>query len=280
MIKFVKDKPLKKITRYQPSNTNASNKFFSTQKIPFKTVRIVVLLFLFSYIIILVFKKTAFSPEYTIKTIKYSTSDMQVFWNTWLYNQISSLLKKENYYISRFTKSNVLEAVKIKYPIVSNIEISLLGESSIYVDLEFQEPDLIFKLQNKKFWLYWSEIIELSSWSKLSAWKKTVFLPDYLSGQKVLSGLFYKITSTQLKEQIDLISSLLPNLEQMTYLPWWEKTIVNMPKWMILYINNAIDIAEQIKYYNLLKSYYTDFAKVREVDLWSSGKDKIIVRKR
>lgn len=170
--------------------------------------------------------------------------------------------------------------LKKNYPSVSNIELSMMWDSAIYVDLDFQEPDLILKLQNKKFWLYWSTIIELSSGSKLSAWKKILFLPDYLSWAKALSGLFYRIPSAKLIEQIDTIQALLPNLEQITYLPWWEKTLVNMPKWQILYFNNLIDIVEQVKYYNLLKSYYTDFAKIKEVDLWSSGKDKIIVRKR
>lgn len=280
MIKFVKDRPFKKITRNQLSDIKPSIKFFSIKKIPIKLVWTIVILLLVVYAIILVFKKTAFSAEYTIKTIKYSTSDTQTFLNTWLYNQISNLLKKENYYISRLTKNKVLKTIQVLYPIVSNIEISMLWDSSIYVDLDFQEPDLIVMLQSKKFWIYWSTIIEISSGSKLSAWKKTIFLPAYLSWQKALSGFFYKIDSTKLKEQVETIFALLPNLEQITYLPWWEKTIVYMPKWQILYLNNSIDITEQIKYFNLLKSYYTDFAKVKEIDLWSSGKDKIIVRKR
>lgn len=280
MIKFVKDKPFKRITKNQSSDIKTSIKLFSMKKIPIKLIWTIVILLFITYAIILVFKKTAFSTEYTIKTIKYSTSDVQVFSNTWLYNQISSLLKKENYYISRLTKNKVLKTIQVSYPIVSNIEISMLWDSSIYVDLDFQEPDLIVRLQNKKFWIYWSTIIEISSGSKLSAWKKTIFLPDYLSWQKVLSGFFYKIDATKLKEQVETIFALLPNLEQITYLPWWEKTIVYMPKWQILYLNNSIDIPEQVKYFNLLKSYYTDFAKVKEIDLWSSGKDKVIVRKR
>lgn len=280
MIKFVKSKPLKKINRNSISENKPSIKFFSIKKFPAKLVLISISLLLWIYVVILAFQKTAFSQEYTIKTIKYSTSDMQTFSNTWLYNQISSLLKKENYYISRLTKSSVLEEVKKNYPLVSNIELSMLWDSTIYVDLDFQEPDLILKIQNKKFWLYGSNVIALSSWSKLSAWKKILFLPDYLSWAKALSGLFYRIPSAKLIEQIDTIQALLPNLEQITYLPWWEKTLVNMPKWQILYFNNLIDIVEQVKYYNLLKSYYTDFAKIKEVDLWSSGKDKIIVRKR
>lgn len=280
MIKFVKSKPLKKINRNSISDNKPSIKFFSMKKFPVKLIWISISLLIFIYAIILIFKNTAFSQEYTIKTIKYNTSDMQTFSNTWLYNQISNLLKKENFYISRLTKSSVLDEVKKNYPSVSNIELSMMWDSAIYVDLDFQEPDLILKLQNKKFWLYWSTIIELSSGSKLSAWKKTLFLPDYLSWAKALSGLFYRIPSAKLIEQINTIQALLPNLEQITYLPWWEKTLVNMPKWQILYFNNLIDIVEQVKYYNLLKSYYTDFAKIKEVDLWSSGKDKVIVRKR
>lgn len=280
MIKFVKSKPLKKITRHSISDNKPNIKFFSIKKFPAKLILITISLLLGIYAIILIFQKTAFSQEYIIKNIKYNTWDMQTFSNTWLYNQISSLLKKENYYISRLTKSSILSEVKKQYPIVSNIEISLLGDSTIYVDLEFQEPDLILKIQNKKFGLYGTTIVELSSGSKLNAWKKTVFLPDYLSWTKTLSGFFYKITPNKLIEQINLIQTLLPNLEQITYLPWWEKTIVSMPNWQTLYFNNSIDITEQVKYFNLLKSYYPSFAKIKEIDLGSSGKDKVIVKKR
>lgn len=280
MIKFVKNKPLKKINRHAVSESAPKINIFSMKKFPAKLIWISISLLICIYAIILIFKRTAFSQEYTIKTIKYSTSDMQTFSNTWLYNQISSLLKKENYYISRLTRSSVLDEVKKNYPSVSNIELSMLWDSTIYVDLDFQEPDLILRIQNKKFWLYGSNIIELSSGSKLSAWKKTLFLPDYLSWAKALSWLFYRVSSSKLIEQVNTVAALLPNLEQITYLPWWEKTVVYMPKWQMLYFNNMVDIVEQVKYYNLLKSYYADFNKIKEIDLWSSGKDKVIVKKR
>jgi hypothetical protein len=280
MIKFVKSRPLKKINRHSISERKTNISFFSIKKIPTKLIRITILLLLWIYAVILAFQKTAFSPEYTIKTIKYNTSDIQNFSNTWLYNQISNLLKKENFYVSRLVKNSILAEIKKQYPIVSNLEISMLWENTIYVDLDFQEPDLILRLQNKKFWVYGSTIIELSSGSKLSVWKENLFLPEYLSGTKALSGFFYKIDPKTLIAQIKTIHSLLPNLQQITYLPWWEKTIVYMPKWQILYFNNTVDITEQVKYFNLLKSYYTDFAKVKEVDLGSSGKYKIVVKKR
>lgn len=280
MIKFVKSKPLKKINRNTVSESSPRTKLFSIKKFPIKLIWITVSLLICIYAVILVFKRTAFSQEYTIKTIKYSTSDMQIISNTWLYNQISSLLKKENFYISRLSKNSILTEIQKNYPSISDIVFSMVWESVIYVDLDFKEPDLILKLENKKFWLYGNTIIELSSGSKLSAWKKTLFLPEYLSWAKALSGLFYRIPSNKLIEQVNTIAALLPNLEQITYLPWWEKTIVYMPKWQMLYFNNMVDVVEQVKYYNLLKSYYTDFAKIKEVDLWSSGKDKVIVKKR
>jgi hypothetical protein len=144
--------------------------------------------------------------------------------------------------------------------------------------LTFRPIDMIIRNQDKLFALVNDTILPIYSWNKISNGIKILDLPTYLSGMNILSGLFYRQAATGLVQQIELIYQWFPGLHHVEYLPWGERSIVFLDG-KRFYINNLSDIQNQIRNYQLLKKYYKDYAQLEDVDLWSLGKDKVIVRR-
>ena len=93
-----------------------------------------------------------------------------------------------------------------------------------------------------------------------------------------MTGLFFRQSSDSLIQQLSLIAQGFPKLTRIEYLPGGERTAVYLTN-QVIYINNLMDVAQQIQNYMLLQKYYPSFAQLKEVDLGSLEKDKIIVRK-
>jgi hypothetical protein len=222
-------------------------------------------------------KKTIFAFEYTIKKINYNSGDLSEYSNQSLYNQIKKIILNENFYVVRWNKSNILNQIKINFPFISKLNIQYLPKNKISISLEFIKPDLIIKNQNFKFWVYKWFIFSIASWDKIWNWVITIALPDYLENSNSISWFFFRQSPEELIEQFNLINQWFPNPTSIQYLPWWERTIVyrNNKK---IYINNLADIIQQIKKFDLLKKYYSNYPKLTEIDLGSLEKDKIIVK--
>jgi hypothetical protein len=80
-------------------------------------------------------------------------------------------------------------------------------------------------------------------------------------------------------EQVELIRDWISGIQKIVYLAWGGRTILFLSNGKKVYINNMIDVSQQIKNFALLKKFYTDFDVLREVDLWSLEIDKVIVKK-
>jgi len=279
MIKFVVRRPIKKIHRtYTPIESDKKKvkvwfRFFSI-----KIIWIIFIVFALIYWGFLLLKNSVFNRQYTIKRVLYNSGDIDQYDEPYLYRRITNWLRGENYSIANMYKSRVLEDIQSKYPMVTDIVIEYNSSNTVSVKLTFRPIDMIIRNQDKLFALVNDVILQLYSWNKISNGIKILDLPPYLSGMNTLSGLFFRQSATWLVQQIELIYQWFPGLHHVEYLPWGERSIVFLDG-KRFYINNLADIQNQIRNYQLLKKYYKDYAQLEDVDLWSLGKDKVIVRK-
>lgn len=242
-----------------------------------KFVWSVIIIFSLVYIVIFVFKHTLFVPEYIIKNVWYSSGSLSQIDDPYLYKAISAELKSENYYIVKFYKRSILNKIKSAYPIVNDLIIEYKWQNTVGVKVLFNEPDIVVKSQDKKWWVYKDYVFDIYSGNTI--WKDVLVLnlPLYASGLDNIYWLFFKQGVLELKEQLNYIYEAFPGEKTVSYLAWWERTVVILWK-KTIYINNLADIPQQIKNFDLLKKYYEGYDKLDEIDLGSLEMDKIIVR--
>lgn len=95
----------------------------------------------------------------------------------------------------------------------------------------------------------------------------------------VMTGFFFRQSAEDLIQQTDLIYQAFSGIIQhIEYLPGGERTIVYLENQTIA-INNLADISAQIRNYQLLQKYYSDFSRLKEIDLGSLETSNIIVKK-
>lgn len=280
MIKFVVPRPIKKIQRtYTPIDSDKKKKkkiwghFFSI-----KIIWIAFILFAVVYGGFLLLKNSIFDHQYVIKRVMYDSWDIARYDDPYLYKRINTRVKGENYYVANFYKSRILDDIQTKYPMVTDITIDYKSSNTIFIKLTFRPIALIIRNQENIFWLIGETILPIYTGNKIADGIKILDLPPYLSGLNSLSGFFYRQSATGLVQQVELLYQWFPWLHHIEYLPWGERSIVYVDG-KKFYIDNAWDIVNQIRNYELLKKYYKEFAQLEDIDLWSLGKDKIIVRK-
>ena len=92
-------------------------------------------------------KGTWYNPTYLIQKIEYSLETRKKYNNTELFVLASEFLRGKYYNALRVGgESELLDWVKTEYPFVSSAKIHFLGNQSIRVDFDFQEPDFLVKL--------------------------------------------------------------------------------------------------------------------------------------
>ncbi len=279
MIKFVVSRPVKKIKRhYVPIDSDKKKvkvwfRFFSV-----KIIRIIFIIFALIYWWFLLLKNTVFNHQYTIKRVLYDSWDIARYDDPYLYKRINTRIKGENYYVVKLYKSRVLNDIHAQYPMISDIGIDYRSSNTVFVKMTFTPIDMVIRNQDIRFALVGSTLLPIYSWNKISNGIKILDLPQYLSGMTSLSWLFYRQSATGLVQQTELLYQWFPGLHHIEYLPWGERSIVYIDNKKI-YINNLGDIPNQIRNYQLLKKYYKDYAQLKDIDLGSLEKDKVIVRR-
>ncbi len=285
MIKrIVSQKPISQVSLSYNSNDQKSfvKEFF--QKI-FKFVGIkfiftLLIIFVFVYLIVFLFKKTLFTPQYIVNNIQYDSGSLLKYDDPQLYRAVSSNLKNINFYIIKWNHKSIIEKLRLKYPIIEDVLIEYIGPNTIFVKILFYEPDLLVKNFMYTFGVYDDYIFTIYSGNNI--WKHATILnlPSYVSGLNNIEWLFWKQSAKELKHQMEIISGAFASWEikHMAYLPWWQKTVVFL-KTKTIYINNMVDINQQIKNREMLKKYYPDYEKLRDIDLWSLEKDRVIVKR-
>lgn len=94
-----------------------------------------------------------------------------------------------------------------------------------------------------------------------------------------LTGLFYLESFDHFMADFQTIAQAFPNAKYFKYLVGGQRMVIWLPNDRTVYINLPVDIWLQLQNYLYLKQYYSDFSKLKEIDLWSIEMDKVIVRK-
>lgn len=279
MIKFVVPKPVKKIKRtYTPLESKRKKRKIWSYFFSIKIIWIIFWLFVLVYWSFLLLKNTIFDTQYIIKKVLYDSWDIQRYDEPYMYKLINNWIKNENYHVVKRYKQKILDDVIIKYPMVTDLGIDYRGTNTVFIKLTFRPLDLIIRNQDQKFAIVGETILPLYSGNNIANGIQILDLPEYLSGLKYISGLFFKIPAHELVQQVSMLYAWFSNLHHIEYLPWGDRSIVYL-EGKKYYINNLWDISNQIRNYELLKKYYKDFKSLEDVDLWSLEKNKIIVRK-
>ncbi len=252
---------------------------YPSVKISIKFLWVFILFIIFSYWIFFIIKNTIFKDENYIEKITYSKVSVDDYDNPYLYKKISDLIKYENYYvISKLRKWSILQQIREEFPIVKSIKIIQPQKYYASVHIDFHEPDIVFKLDDRKFGVWWSYDFEIFSGNQIGDGTFSVELPQYLSWIESLHGLFYEISPEKLIRDIDIISQWFQWYTRIVYLPWSSMTIVFIWEKRV-YLNNKNPLQFQIDNYHLLMKYYNEANSLKLIDLGSLEWDKVIVRK-
>lgn len=111
------------------------------------------------------------------------------------------------------------------------------------------------------------------------SWNKTTLLSGVAQSHGALTGLFYLESFDHFMSDFQTIAQAFPNAKYFKYLVGGQRMVIWLPNDRTVYINLPVDIWLQLQNYLYLKQYYSDFSKLKEIDLWSIEMDKVIVRK-
>lgn len=227
----------------------------------------------------LLLKNTLFDTQYVITQVTYDSGNLAQYNDPHMYKSISAWIKQENYTIVRFQKNTILASLQDRYPFIKDMVITFTTANTVKVSLIFQDPEMIIKNRDLKFGVFRGHIFPIYSGDSLGKNVKiVVYLPWYLSGYTSMTWFFFRQSAARIIQQMELIYQWFTGLHHIEYLPGGERSIVFIEGKQV-YINNLADVAQQIRKYELLKRYYTNFASLREIDLWSIETDKLIVKK-
>lgn len=233
---------------------------------------------LLCYSFFLLLKYTLFVPEYIISKVDYALANVQDYDDPYFYKSVSTLLKGENYRLVELNHSSVLSQIQAKYPFVSDYSLTYKGPNKVFFKAYFNEPKLIVFNGNLRYAVYGNSFFQFFSGNRLWSGALRVELFPVSSGM-TFTGLFYKKSFDSFISDMNTIQSSFPTAKYFVYLVGGQRIIVWLPKDREVYINLLVDVLLQVQNYQYLKQYYTDFTKLKVVDLWSIEIDKVIVRK-
>lgn len=284
---FVRQKSIRQATLYWHTKESSAKNFFFPKGTVVKIFSVVNMKFIWTVFIvffliygcIFLFKRTLFVPEYVIQKVQYDSWSLQQFDDPFLYKAISKYLKGENYHVARWSKWFILDGVKASFPIVSDLTIEYVSSNTVRVVVTFLPPDMVIKNQGVLFGVYKNYTFRIYSGNTIWSGQEMLYLPMYASWLTTIAWLFYKQTAKELQEQMTTIYAAFPKAKFVAYLPGAERTVIMTADSKKLFLNNLIDIPQQIKSFELLRKYYAEYAKLTEIDLGSLEKDKVIVKK-
>ncbi len=93
-------------------------------------------------------KYTLFADQYFIKRVVFSTGNIEVYDEPYLYKRIKQWVLKENYYIIKWNKKKILKDISSRYPMVIDMDITYMPIRTIAVELHFRPIDMVIRNQD------------------------------------------------------------------------------------------------------------------------------------
>lgn len=255
-----------------------SKKFFWFLKKRIKAVSIIlILIFLwvsFSFIV----NNTVLSDVNIIKVIKFNNENLKKVDDPLLYNDIMTHLKNKNFFMVNYLWIwNFKQEIKNSYEVIEDIKLYKTQDNTVYVDIKFYKPSLIFNNTMKKIWVYRWHFFDISTGSSFLTWEIIIDLPDYTKDW-VFTWFFFKINENTLKFQVDQIVKTFwkKYIKNVFYIPWAWKIIVTLSDEKKIYFDGSKNVWEQLNKFLMFQNSYLKFNDLKEIDLWSI--DDVIVK--
>ncbi len=253
-------------------------KFFSKHKF---FLFIVVPIVLIIWWIFLLLRFTIFHEDYRIQNVSFFPTDFETYWNTELYTNLSEIFEWKNYFMSSYVFKNSLKDELRQYStMIKDFDLIYENPNSFAVDFEFYEPNLVFEDWERYLWVREGDFFHITTWSDFLYDTYSISLPEYTQEleENEFFWFFHLVDEHQLKLHMDKIREFIweENIENIGYLPWGGRTMLEKTNWKIIYFNNQESISKQLEKYHILKEEYQDYHELEEIDLGSM--DNIVVR--
>ncbi len=284
MQKFVShnfnNKRYKKKRKYRKISQKLFSKLLSSKQKSYKIVRIfflsIISLSILWFFSLLIFEKIVFSYEKYFHRISFDSISTQKYNDKYLYAKLKeNLIWMHNWSFKFWEKYTLLSKIQDKYVFVNDITLSEFDNWYAHFDIDIQDPMFIIQSNENKRAIYPDNFYKLNSGDQLWSEQSILYLAQYLSWIDTLSGLFFSISEQNIYNDLLELNSTITDIQKVVYLAWWEKMIVVLPEWKKVIFNNNNPIKPQIDKYLLISQdkfahlIWIDFAKIRQVDMWS-----------
>lgn len=225
-----------------------------------------------------IYKKTLWSPTYTISKVVFSPESVNALRSIELYTAVSDILQGKNYYrTKRFFKKNIIQTLQETHPLIKDLGLEHSAPGTVYVTIAFQQPALLRQTPSAYFVSYNEDIYPVPADSVLTSWLVPVQLPRFSSGRTDINGVYWSLREEELVKRIDQLSTHLSgnNISELIYQPWGKRLFVTY-KGKRVYFNLQKDILPQIDKLLALESHRAGFDNVRTIDVGS--RDEAIVQ--
>jgi hypothetical protein len=225
-----------------------------------------------------IYKKTMWSPTYTISKVVFAPESVNALRSIELYTAISDALQWKNYFRTKwFFRNDLVSDIQQLHPLVKDMSIENSAPWTAYITITFQQPALLRQTPSEFFVSYEEDIYPVSQESILTAWLTPIQLPKFSSGRTDINGVYRSLREEDLVKRIQQLTTYLSTwtISELIYQPWGKRLFVTY-KGKRVYFNLQKDMLLQIDKLLALEDHRAWFADVRTIDVGS--RDEAVVQ--
>jgi len=258
----------------QPTKIRKRSKKKYVPKLPARAWWIFLLVPLLLGITRFLWSKVFANSTHEIKNIIISEESKLMYDSTEIDQWITEYMSWQNFRIFSFTKQTDFDSyIKNQFPLIDTIQVAQTDQNNtVYVEIQYHEPELIITDQTSTWLAYKNQTYLIKPADTIQENILTLRIPTWIQEIQDLEWLFYHIHSKTLVRIIGNISEILDgkDISDILYIPWGQKLHISYKDKLILFhLDKSLDA--QLAKLSDLKQYYSDFAQVTRLDLWSNN---------
>lgn len=207
-----------------------------------------------------------------VTQVEFDQQSSSIFTSPQLEEKITAALMWKSSLICRLRcSSEVYDTLIQDYPFLKDVTIRRPDTHTLRVSTEFEDPRLVFQLQDRKRASYNQHLVQLSPTLTRGQNITPLYLPRYLESLTGLDGIFFESSEDELVQALSTIRSTLRSdgVQAITYIPGWEKLLIEYDT-KSFYVDLSKDIDMQLAKLIDIELYYEDYQYLLTIDLGSS----------